>query len=92
MTDSVRNVISSNKPSDKPYPLFGDIPFGQLFRYVNPWCENNIYMRLRSNNDGLLRYSSVHLNTGDVYIVQVDRQVTLVAPEEQVIISSPKVV
>lgn len=83
---NIRNVIVICPVPNKSCPVYNELPIGQLFRYLIPWCEENIY--IKTNNSD----TCVHLNTGMIYTIAYNRQVAPLKPEEQIMICSPKVV
>jgi len=69
---ALRNKVTiGNEYVPRP-PEYSSLEVGQLFRYACPWDENNVYMKT-NNPDYCL-----HLNTGILFTVKPDRQVSLV--------------
>lgn len=63
-----RNIVSIS-PEETLYPTFSSLPVGALFRYKQPWNENNVYMKTDIYDKCIL------LNIGCLYAVDADRMV-----------------
>lgn len=82
-----RNIVENAcvKPKHQMVTCVGDIPFGAIFQFKDPWNPANAYMRLgRDAAPGPATVVVVHLNTGNIYhleptrgVVLLDDQVTL---------------
>jgi hypothetical protein len=78
----MRNEISIS-PRCIPIVTFISLSAGQMFRFAYPWNEDNVYMKL-----DLPPGHAVHLNTGTLYAITIERSVIPLNSEQSVYIKS----
>ena len=82
-----RNIIGV-KDVSPPRRYLSELLVGQMYRYVDPWSLDNIYMRI----EGIHNQNAVpvvHLNTGNVHYVSTDREVVPLKHDDTITINPP---
>lgn len=72
----MRNIVKSSNGILQSNPEYQSVPTGTLFRFVEPWCPENIYMK--TNNPSYC----FHINTGNLFTIKDDKRIVPLYNEE----------